>query len=111
MKRFDLARFRRDPKRFGRDAKQPGGFAQVEIWLDSILCRPVDGYPVVGAQRGHSLAGPAVAIAGDKAVPVESARDQIVIGDQHEMPDRRDDVGWGTVALTLSPTRQAKLGM
>jgi hypothetical protein len=31
--------------------------------------------------------------ASDWSSGTESARDQIVIGDQHEMPDRRDDVG------------------
>jgi hypothetical protein len=34
-----------------------------------------------------------VAIAGDKAIPVEDAGDEIVIGDQHQLADSRDQIG------------------
>src|SRR5215468_2314881 len=111
MKRFDLTRFRSDPERLARDAKQPGCFAQVEIWLVPILCRSINRNLVVGAQRRHPLTGPSVAISGDEPVSVESTCDKIVIGNQHELAYGGDDIGCGAIALTLAPERQAKLSM
>ena len=103
MKRFDIARFRSDPECLARNAKQPGCFAQVEIWLVPILCGSINRNLVVGAQRRHPLTGPAVAVAGDEAVSVESTCDDIVIDDKHELAYGGDDIGCGAIALTLAP--------
>src|SRR5271166_288839 len=75
------------------------------------LRRPIDGDRVVGAQRGHPPAGPAVTIASDKAISIKNAGDQIIVGDQHEVADGSDDVRRGAVALTPAPPWQTQCGM
>ncbi len=47
----------------------------------------------MGAHRRHALAGPSIAVAGDEAVAVEDACNQIVTGDEHELAYGGDDVG------------------
>ncbi|MER9651751.1 hypothetical protein [Mesorhizobium sp. M0199] len=48
---------------------------------------------------------------GHQAVAVENAGDQIVAGDQHQVPDSGYDIRGGAVALPASPLRQAQLCM
>ena len=40
---------------------------------------------MMGAQRGDAFAGPPVAMAGDEAIPVQDAGDEVVIGDQYKL--------------------------
>jgi hypothetical protein len=48
---------------------------------------------MMGAQRGDAFTGPSVAMAGDEAIPVQDAGDEIVTGDQHELANGGDHVG------------------
>ena len=73
-------------------AIQLRGLAEVEPWLDPVLGRLEHRNTVVGAHRRDALAGPAIAVARDKAVAVEDAGEQIVIGDEHELTYGRNDV-------------------
>ena len=107
----DLAAFGCDPECLGTDVDERRRFGEVEPGFDAICGRLINGDIVMRSQRRHALAGPAVAVAGHEFVPVEDTGNEIIVGDEHEMSDRRDDVGRGAVALSLSPTRQAKLGM
>ena len=111
MQGIDLTCFSGKPERLGRDAEQPRRLTEVEIRFHPVLRRPIDRDRVVGAQRGHPLAGPAVAIAGDKAISIEDAGDQIIVGDQHEVADGGDDVRRGAVALAPAPPWQTQFGM
>jgi hypothetical protein len=63
------------------------------------------------AQRGDAFARPAVAVAGEEAVPVQDAGDEIVAGEEHQLPHGGDDVGRSAVTLSLAPARQAEFGM
>ena len=107
MRCVDLADFGCQPERFRRDAEKLGRVAQVEPWLDSIRLRPVGGNPVMRSQRRHPLAGPTIAMAGGQPVPVEDAGDQIIVGDEDQLPDGGDDVLRGAIALTAPSARQA----
>jgi hypothetical protein len=48
---------------------------------------------VMRAQRCDALPRPSVAMASNKAIPIEDAGDEIVIGDQHQLADSRDHIG------------------
>ena len=61
--------------------------------------------------RRNSFPGPAIAVSGHQAVAVENAGDQVVIGNQHQVPDGRDDIGGGAVALSATALRQATFGV
>ena len=89
---IDLAVFGSKPERLWRDAEQPGSLAQVEPRLDPVLCGSEDGDFVVGPERRHSFAGPAVALAGGQSISIEDTGDQIVIGDENELSDGGNDV-------------------
>lgn len=60
---------------------------------------------------GDPLPCPAIAMPGHQAVADENAGDQIIAGDQHQLPDGCDDIGGGAVALSAPALRQAQLGM
>jgi hypothetical protein len=66
---------------------------------------------MVGAQRCHTLAAPAIAVAREQLAAVQNARNEIVIGDAHQQPDSSDDVGRGAIALAASSSRQTNLGV
>ena len=59
--------------------------AEVEPRFDSVAGGFVDGNAVMRAQRGDTLARPAIAVACDQSVPVQDASDKIVVGDQHQL--------------------------
>ena len=111
MNGLDLASFGGKPERLGADAEKRGRFGQIEPGLDAVRSRAIDRDLVVRPQRGHALARPTIAVASDKSVPVQNAGNQIIIGDEHELPDGGDDVGGGAVALASAPARQAQFGM
>jgi hypothetical protein len=92
MDGLDLAGFRREPERFGRDGQELRRIAEIEPRLDPVFGRFVHGNAVMGAQRGDALAGPSIALAGNKAIPVQDCGDEIVIGDQHELANGGDHV-------------------
>jgi len=62
---------------------------------------------VIGAQR--VTRSRVQRLAGDEAVPVEDAGDEIVICDQRQLADRSDHIRWGAVALTTAPLGQEHL--
>ena len=93
MNRFDLAGFRRQPERFGRDMEKSRGFAEVQPRFDSVIGGLVDGNAMMRAQRGDALTRPAIAIACHQPVPVQDAGDKIVIGDQHQLSYRGNHIG------------------
>ena len=87
MTRFDLARFGGEPKRLRCDAEQTRRLVQVKPWLVPIRRRPEDRDLVMRPERGDPLTCPAIAVAGQQAVPVEDAGNQIIIGDENQLPD------------------------
>ena len=95
----------------GVTSPESAATAQVQPGLDAVFGWSVDGNAVVRPQGRDAFAGPAVAMAGDKAIPVEDAGDQIIIGDQDQLADGGDNLGRGAVALTAPPFRQAQFGM
>ena len=62
-------------------------------------------------ERGDPIPCPAIAVAGDQAIPVEDAGNQIIIGDENQLADGGEDVGGDTVALSAATPRQAQFGM
>src|SRR3954464_69828 len=105
MNAFDLARFGGDPERLRRDAEQTCGLVQIEPWLYPIHRWPEDRDLLIRPERGHPLAGPAIAVAGHQAVSIEDAGNQIIIGDEHQLPYGCDDVAGGAVALSSATLR------
>ncbi|WP_292464942.1 hypothetical protein [Mesorhizobium sp.] len=61
--------------------------------------------------RSDPLPCPAIAMPSHQAVPVENAGDQVIAGDQHQLPDGCDDVGGVRIALATSPFRQTQFCM
>jgi hypothetical protein len=94
-----LSGFSGESERLWRDAEQTCGLVQIEPWLYSIHRWPEDRDLVIRPERGHSLAGPAIAVAGHQTVSIEDAGNQIIIGDEHQLPDGRDDIGVRTQAF------------
>lgn len=62
-------------------------------------------------ERSDPLPCPAIAVAGHQAIPVEDAGNQVIIGDENQLPDGGQDVGRSAVALSAPPPRQAKFGV
>src|SRR5262249_52474393 len=93
---LDPTSFRRNPECFRRHLKKP---------------RLVDGDAVMGAERGDTLARPAIAIAGHQPIPVQDAGDEIVVGDQHQLAYGGNHIGRGVGALPAPPPGQAYLGV
>ena len=111
MGRFDLARFGSEPKRLGGNADMARGPAQVEPRLISIRRGAEHRDPVMRPERSDTFARPAIAVAGHQTIPVEDAGDQIIIGDENELPDGSEDIGGCSVALPSTPLRQSQLAM
>lgn len=91
MDAFDFTCLRGEPERFRRDAEHSRGIGQVEPWLFSVWRRPEDGDLMVRPVRRYPLPRPAIAVAGHQAVPVQDAGDQVIIGNEHQSRDGRDD--------------------
>src|SRR5215831_9109604 len=108
---LDLISFRRNPECFRRHLKKPRGIVEVKPWFDSVVSRLVDGDAVIGAQRGDTLARPAIAIAGHQPIPVQDAGDEIVVGDPHQLAYGGNHIGRGAGALPAPPPGQAYLGV
>src|SRR5437016_453793 len=68
MDGLDLTNFRRKPECFRRHLKKPRGIVEVKPRFDTVGSRLVDGDAVMGAERGDTLARPAIAIAGHQPV-------------------------------------------
>ena len=79
--------------------------------LDAVLGGLEHRDAIVRAQRGNTLARPAIAVTGLEAVAVEEAGDQIVAGDQHQLAHSLDDVGGGAVTLPAPALGQAYLAV
>ena len=108
---LDLTSFRRNPECSRRHSKKPRGIVEVKPRFDSVVSRLMDGDAVMGAQRGDTLARPAIAIAGHQPVPVQDAGDEIVVGDQHQLAYGGNHIGRGAGALPAPPPGQAYLGV
>ena len=93
MNRGDLASFRRQSQGFGRDLEKPRGSAEIEPRLDPVISGFEHWDAVMRAQRCDALPRPTVAVASNKAIPIEDAGDEIVIGDQHQLADSRNHIG------------------
>src|SRR5262249_7412274 len=100
---LDLTSVRRDPECFWRHLKMPRGIAEVKPRFDSVVSRLVDGDAVIGAQRGDTLARPAIAIAGHQPVSVQDPGDEIVVGDQHQLAYSGNHIGRCAGALPAPP--------
>lgn len=61
--------------------------------------------------RGDPLACPSIAVAGHQSIAVEDTGNQIIIGDEHQLADGRDDIAGHAVALSTAPLRQAQFSM
>src|SRR5262245_6765445 len=80
---LDLTSFRCNPECFWRHLKKPRGIVEVKPRFDT----------VTGAQRGDTLARPAMAIAGHQPVSVQDPGDEIVVGGRPDRLCRRDADG------------------
>src|SRR4029077_19598911 len=92
MDSLDLAGLSGKPERLGRDVKETCRPAQIEPRFDAVFGWFVNWNAVVRPQRRDAFASPAIAMAGDEAVAVEGASDQIVVGDQDQLAGSGDDV-------------------
>src|SRR5262249_32060509 len=61
MECLDPTTFRRNPECFRRHLKKPRGIVEVKPRFDSVGSRLVDGDAMMGAERGDTLARPAIA--------------------------------------------------
>ena len=111
MDSFDLARFCSKPKRLCSNADMARGPAEIEPWLVPIRRRTEYWDPVIRPERSYTFARPAIAVAGHQTIPVEDASDQIITGDENELPDGREDIGGCRVALPSTALRQPHLAM
>jgi hypothetical protein len=93
VKSLDFGIFGGKPKGFGADAKIRGGLGEVEPGFDAIVGRAMNRDFVMRTERRHALAGPTVAMAGREPIPVQHSGDQIIVGNENELPDGGDDVG------------------
>src|SRR6266540_2185104 len=110
MNAFDLACFDGESEGLRCNAEEARRLVQVEPWLGPIRCRPEDRDLVMRSVCGDPLPCPAIAMPGHQAVAVENAGDQIIAGDQHQLPDGCDDITRGAVALSTPALRQAQFG-
>jgi hypothetical protein len=109
---LDLARFGGQSKGLGRELEQMRGLAEIEPWLVPMMFgRLVHRNAVMRPQGSDAFARPSIAMACDKAIPVEDAGDKVVIGDQHELPNCGNHIGWGAVALAAAASGQAHLAV
>jgi hypothetical protein len=75
MNRFNITGFRCQPERSRRDMEKARGFAEVEPRFDSVAGGFVDGNAVMRAQRGDTLARPAIAVRPTKEKSPDRDRD------------------------------------
>ena len=66
---------------------------------------------MMGSQRSDALARPAIAMAGRQLIPIENARDQIIVRNKHQLSYGLDDVRRGAVALAVAPPGQSQFGV
>src|SRR5262249_1852599 len=69
------------------------------------------GIPMMGSQRSDALARPTIAMAGRQLIPIENARDQIIVRNEHQLSYGLDDVRRGGVALAVAPPGQSQFGV
>src|SRR5260221_12415655 len=110
MTPFDLARFGGEPERLRCNAEQTRRLVQIKPWLVPIWRRPKDRDLMMRPERADPLPGPAIAVAGHQAVPVEDAGNQIIIGDENKLGVGGEDVGGGAFGCTRETPRQAQFG-
>ena len=76
MRPFDFARFGGEPERLRCNAEQTRRLVQIKPWLVAIRRRPKDRDLMMRPERGDPIPCPAIAVAGDQAIPVEDAGNQ-----------------------------------
>jgi hypothetical protein len=111
MHSLNRTSFGLEPQGLGADAEERSRFAEIEPLFVTICNTSVYRDLVMGAKRGHALAGPTIAVSGQELVAVKDASDEIVVSDPDELPDRGGDVGRGAIALTTPAPGQAQFGM
>ena len=85
-------RFSGEPKCLGADAEKLAALVRLSQ-VRAVIGGPIDRDMVMRPERRHTLAGPAIAVAGDKLFRLRMPAIEIVIGDEHELADGGDDVG------------------
>src|SRR3981081_2641480 len=111
MQRFDLTALAGQAQRFGVDVEIGRSVPQVQPRIITVRSRAMDGDLVMGPERRHPLAGPTIAEAGWKLVPIENAGDLFIIGNRDELADRRDDVGRCSCRLPWAAWRHAQFSV
>ncbi|MER8602128.1 hypothetical protein NKH09_30685 [Mesorhizobium sp. M1339] len=111
MNAFDLARLGGEPEGLRGNAEKARRLVQVKPWLFAVGRWPEDRDRMMRPVRGDPFAGPSIAVAGHQSIAVEDAGNQIIIGDEHQLADGRDDVAGRAVALSTAPLRQAQFSM
>ena len=111
MSPFDFARFGGEPKRLRCNAEQTRRLVQIKPWLVAIWRRPKDRDLMMRPERGDPLPCPAIAVAGDQAIPVEDAGNQIIIGDENQLANGDEDVGGDAIARSAATPLEAQFGM
>src|SRR5262249_36492791 len=106
VKRLNFGIFGGNPQRLWVDREMSGSSGQIEPRFDPVLCRTVHRNLVMRPQCCSPLARPAVAVPSGQLVPVQQPGDQIIIGNEYELPNSVDDIRSGTVALAAPPAGQ-----
>ncbi|ANT54601.1 hypothetical protein MEA186_31721 [Mesorhizobium amorphae CCNWGS0123] len=99
MSPFDLARLGGEPEGLRCNAEKAHRLVPVKPWLFAVWRRPEDRDLMMRPVRGDPFACPSIATAGHQSIAVEDAGNQIIIGDEHQLADGRDDVAGRAVAL------------
>ncbi|WP_292176116.1 hypothetical protein [Mesorhizobium sp.] len=111
MNAFDLARLGGEPEGLRCNAEKARRLVQVKPRLFAVRRWPEDRDLMMRPVRGDPLACPSIAVAGHQSIAVEDAGNQIIIGDEHQLADGRDDIAGRAVALSTAPLRQAQFSM
>lgn len=80
-------------------------------WLFAVRRWPEDRDLMMRPVCGDPFACPSIAVAGHQSIAVEDAGNQIIIGDEHQLADGRDDIAGRAVALSTAPLWQAQFSM
>jgi hypothetical protein len=102
MDRIDLPSFGGQLERPRADVKKRRCLTEVEPRLNSLCSRTINRDLIVGSQRRNALTRPAITIAGRQLVPIENARNEIVVRNEHQLADGIDDIVRRGIALAAA---------
>src|SRR6516164_3840809 len=111
MDGVDLPGFGGESERLWTDIKKRGRLCEIEPRLNSICSRTINRDLIVGSLCSNALTRPAITITGCQLVPIENARDEVAIRNEHQLPDGIDDIGRRRIARSTTLPRQSQFGV